>query len=154
MSSDDENQPAGGRPGVSDWDWDGSDDEQEPPSSAYDSDISDEPHEPRQEIPRDGGGPPFVFVTPEPGNEYDRRETEPFPFTDELTGPRDTTPTFDHPADCAQYFLDEELMQFICDSINARARQFFGPDLRGKVNSILWHDIDPQQLYIYIYIFH
>ena len=33
--------------------------------------ISDEPNEPRHEIPRDERGPPFVFVTPEPGNEYD-----------------------------------------------------------------------------------
>ena len=32
--------------------------------------ISDEPNEPRHEIPRDERGPPFVFVTPEPGNEY------------------------------------------------------------------------------------
>ena len=34
MSLAGENQPADGRPEVSDWDWDGSDDEQEPPSSA------------------------------------------------------------------------------------------------------------------------
>ena len=149
MSLAGENQPADGRPEVSDWDWDGSDDEQESPSSAYDSDISDEPNEPRYEIPRDERGPPFVFVTPEPGNEYDRRENDPFPFNGELTGPRDTTPRFDHPADCAQYFLDEDIMQFICDNTNAKARVFFGPDLKGKVNGILWHDIDPQQLYIF-----
>ena len=71
MSLAGENQPADGRPEVSDWDWDGSDDEHESPSSAYASDISDEPNEPRHEIPRDERGPPFVFVTPEPGNEYD-----------------------------------------------------------------------------------
>ena len=112
MSLAGENQPADGRPEVSDWDWDGSDDEHESPSSAYDSDISDEPNEPRHEIPRDERGPPFVFVTPEPGNEYDRRENDPFPFTGELTGPRDTTPRFDHPADCAQYFLDEEIVDW------------------------------------------
>ena len=110
--------------------------------------ISDEPNEPRHEIPRDERGPPFVFVTPEPGNEYDRRENDPFPFTGEPTGPRDTTPVFDLPADCALFFLDEDLMQFICDNTNAKARIFFGPDLKRKVNGILWHDIDPQQRYV------
>ena len=149
MSLAGENQPADGRPEVSDYDWDGSDDEHESPSSAYDSDISDEPNEPWDEIPRDERGPPFVFVTAEPGNEHDQRENDSFPFTGELTGPRDTTPRFDHPADCFQYFLDEEIMQFLCDNTNAKARIFFGPDLKRKINGILWHDIDPQKLYIF-----
>ena len=35
MSLAGENQPADGRPEVSDWDWDGSGDEYESPSSAY-----------------------------------------------------------------------------------------------------------------------
>ena len=133
MSLAEEHQPAD----VSDYDWDGSDDnDDESPLSSYDSDISDQPNEPREEIPRDEIGPPFVFVTPEPGNEYDRRDNEPFPFIGEPTGPRDTTPVFDLPADCALFFLDEDLMQFICDNTNAKARTFFGPDLKRKVNGI------------------
>ena len=54
MSLAGENQPAD----VSDWDG-SDDDDDESPLSAYDSDISDQPNEPREEIPRDEIGPPY-----------------------------------------------------------------------------------------------
>ena len=40
MSLAGENQPADGRPEVSDWDWDGSDDEHESPLSAYTREVT------------------------------------------------------------------------------------------------------------------
>ena len=55
-------------------------------------------------------------------------------------------PFFEKPADCFKWFVTDELLQYLANNSNAKAREFFGPDLKGKVNGLLWKDIGPMQL--------
>ena len=154
MSSDDIYEPV--RDNMSDEDWlnASDDDELYSASSASlsgESTLSYVTIIPEEEPLHDDDEQTWTFVSPgRSEEERDRRDTGPQPFNGECAGIQADVPNFDHPADSFKWFIDDTLLQYLCNNTNAKAREFFGANLREKINGIFWRDIGPQQLYIFL----
>lgn len=59
---------------------------------------------------------------------------------------------FYSPSDAFKMFFDDTLIRKICNWTNSRADLYFAthPGKRGKVNSLKWHNVTPDDMYIFI----
>ena len=135
-----------------DWDYNDSDIENSDANSSsssdssYDSDISNESLQPRDEFDQ-ASNSIFTRVTPFGG---DRRQNPPLLYNGLPAGISDTVPTIYAPKDAFKIFLNHDIMQYVVNNTNAKAKVVLGQDLKKKMNGIYWRNLNVDELYVFL----